>query len=94
MSYKKAMRQCDSLIDYLIRMERQTMTKTYISFKSGDVRLIDLETVRDQYGLVDLIDLFWRKSNVPVQATYINSDDTTGQIIFRLSDVESIEQMR
>lgn len=70
------------------------MTKTYISFKSGDVRLIDLETVRDQYGLVDLIDLFWRKSNVPVQATYINNDDATGQIIFRLSDVESIEQTR
>lgn len=70
------------------------MTKTYIYFKSGSVYLIDLETVRDQYGLVDLIDLFWRKSNVPVQATYINSDDTTGQIIFRLSDVESIEQTR
>lgn len=70
------------------------MTKTYINFKSGDVRLIDLETVRDQYGLVDLIDLFWRKSNVPMQATYINSDDTTGQITFRLSDVESIEQTR
>ena len=68
------------------------MTKTYIGFKSGDVRLIDLETVRDQYGLVDLIDLFWRKSNVPVQATFINTEETTGQIIFRLSDVESIEQ--
>ena len=70
------------------------MTKTYINFKSGDVRLIDLETVRDQYGLVDLIDLFWRKSNVPMQATYINNDDTMGQILFRLSDVESIDQMR
>ena len=70
------------------------MAKTYISLKSGDVRLIDLETVHDQYGLVDLIELFWRKSNVPVQATYINNDDMTGQILFRLSDVESIERTR
>lgn len=68
--------------------------KTYIYFKSGNVYKIDIKSVRDQYGLIDLIDYFWNEKNDVLQCTYLAGDGSTGQILFRLSDVENIEQTR
>lgn len=68
--------------------------KTYIYFKSGNVYQIDIQSVRDQYGLIDLIDYFWNGKTDVLQATYLAGDGSTGQILFRLSDVEDIEQTR
>lgn len=68
--------------------------KTYIYFKSGNVYQIDIQSVRDQYGPIDLIDYFWNGKEDVLQATYLAGDGSTGQILFRLSDVEDIEQTR
>lgn len=68
--------------------------KTYIYFKSGNVYQIDLQSVRDRYGLIDLIDYFWNGKEDVLQCTYLAGDGSTGQILFRLSDVEDIEQTR
>lgn len=77
----------------LSKIKVKTM-KTYIYFKSGNVYQIDLQSVRDRYGLIDLIDYFWNGKTDVLQATYLAGDGSTGQILFRLSDVEDIEQTR
>lgn len=68
--------------------------KTYIYFKSGNVYKIDIKSVRDQYGLIDIIDYFWNSKEDVLQCTYLAGDGSTGQTLFRLSDVENIEQAR
>lgn len=68
--------------------------KTFIYFKSGNVYQIDLDSVRDQDDPVNLLDWFWEQSDAVLQATYLTTDHTTGQLLFKLSEVESIEQGR
>ena len=68
--------------------------KTFIYFKSGNVYQIDLYSVRDQDGPVNLLDWFWEQPDAVLQATYLTTDHTTGQLLFKLSEVESIEQGR